>query len=222
MKTVRTLRILLGRFLQLLHRSYVALKLLVAVAISPLLVFLFFAWNDAFLALMTFLWPHLDILGPEGDLYLRRFFMTPKTKWYRPRFLHLINRSDEGREPHDHPGRFGTRILRKEYRENVYYPRDPNRAVNGLVVQVRTVRAGDKLDNPIGHTHMVTLTDGPTWTWVVAWNRGKPWGFWLLHPTDGSKDRWVESIVYGVKGVELESWETPSWIRYIISGGNQR
>lgn len=211
----------LGLVLLFLHYTFVVLKVLVALAISLLLVPLFFAWNQAFLVLMTFLWPHLDILGPEGDLYLRRFFMTPKTKWFRPRFLHLINRSDEGRAPHDHPNAFRTTILRGGYTEKVYKPMDRYRAVDGKVVAMRTVRPGDTLDNPVGHTHMVTLTDGPTWTWVVAWIRGKPWGFWLLHSTDGSQDRWVESEEYGVKGVEVKSWKPGPWIQYMLTGGQR-
>ena len=91
---------------------YVALKMLVAVAVSPLLVLVFVVSPTLFLPVFTFLWVHLDILGEDGSLYLRRWFMTPKTKWFRPRFLHLIARSDEGRDPHDRPNSFRTTILR--------------------------------------------------------------------------------------------------------------
>lgn len=189
-----------------LFKIWAGLKLLVALALLPVLVPLFFVWNDAFLVLFTALWPHLDILSAEEGLYLRRFFMTPKTRWFRPRFLHYIRRSDAGRDPHDHPGRFVTRILRGGYWEMVYLPRDPLRKEHGLVVDRRAVPEGRTLDNPEGHTHMVELYR-PTWTWVVAWIRGKPWGFWILDPEDGSKDRWVESEAYGVKGDEIKSWE---------------
>lgn len=203
------------RIRQAVKYVYVALKMLVAVVISPLLVICFVLSPSLFLPVFTFLWPHLDILGEDGSLYLRRWFMTPKTRWFRPRFLHYIARDDEGRDPHDHPGKFCTKILKGGYSENVYFPlRDdltpwflrqapldrtyPHRVRSGC--------PGDVLNNEEGHTHMVKLFE-PTWTWVVAWIRGKPWGFWKLHPTDASQDRWIESEEYGVKGQEIASWE---------------
>jgi hypothetical protein len=194
------------RIRQAVKYVYVALKMLVAVAISPLLLLCFFAAPKLFLPVFTFLWPHLDVLGEDGSLYLRRWFMTPKTQWFRPRFLHYIARSDEGRDPHDHPGKFRTKILKGGYYEHVYFPRRQcSREELGLC-HVRSVGRGDILDNPAGHTHMVKLFE-PTWTWVVGWIRGKPWGFWVLDPVDSRNDYWIESEKYGVKGVEVKSWE---------------
>lgn len=186
---------------------YVALKMLVAVATSPLLILLFIVSPKLFLPVFTFLWPHLDILGDDGSLYLRRWFMTPKTQWFCPRFLHYIARSDEGRDPHDHPGRFVTKILKTGYREYVYYPRDQMfRTFYGMWAS-NDARAGAVRNNGVGHTHMVSLVWGPAWTWVIGWIRGKPWGFWVLDPVDASKDRWIESKEYGAKSQERASWE---------------
>ncbi len=187
---------------------YVTLKMLVAVAVSPLLVLCFLAApNKVFLPAFTFLWPHLDILKKDGSLYLRRWFMTPKTQWFRPRFLHYIAQGDEGRDPHDHPGRFTTRILKTGYREFVYYPKDQKfRTAYGLW-ETSYVNPGEVRHNGYGHTHMVDLVRGPAWTWVCGWIRGKRWGFWKLHPTDASKDIWVESEEYGAKSQEVKSWE---------------
>lgn len=191
---------------QAFYYVYVALKLLVGIASLPLLVLLFRVWERGFLAAFTFLWPHLDILDDDG-LYLRRWFMTPKTKWFHPRFLHLINRSDVGRAPHDHPGAFATRILRRAYDELVYKPKlTLFRQEHGLCIIFRR-NPGTLLHNPEGHTHMVSLVDGPVWTWVTGWIRGKPWGFWELDPYDANNDRWIDSEVYGVKGHEVKSWE---------------
>jgi hypothetical protein len=196
---------------------WAGLKMAVAVALAPALVALFLFSPKAFLPVFTALWPHLDILGPDGTLYLRRFFMTPKTHRFRPRFLHYIARSDEGRHPHDHPGPFVSRILTCGYLEKIYFPRiDRGGAdvweVGGRMAfdrtdphQERFALPGMTLENREGHTHMVQLF-GPTWTWVVAWKRGKPWGFWIIHPTDPARDRWIESEEYGVKGDEIESW----------------
>jgi hypothetical protein len=185
--------------------AWCSVKLLLALALSPLL-WLLFQWAPvAFLPVFTFLWPHLDILGEDDALYLRRFFMTPKTQLYRPRFLHYINRSDEGRDPHDHPGRFTTKILHGGYVEKVYWPGDPFRKLNGVVVETKFCLPGAVLDNQVGHTHMLTLA-GSTWSWVIGWKRGSPWGFWALDAKDGANDRWVESESYGLKGREVKSW----------------
>jgi hypothetical protein len=189
------------KYLKLL---FAGIKALVAIVLSPILLILFYKWNRAFLFLMTALWPHLDILDDDG-LYLRRWFFTPKTKWYRPRFLHYIHQSDKGRFPHDHPGSFYTSILRGGYVESIYYPKKVLfRQEQGLCV-VRAQTVGTKIFNPEGHTHMVELL-APTWTWVKGWIRGKPWGFYNLHPTDATKDVWIDSKIYCEKSVEVESW----------------
>jgi len=191
---------------QIVKYVYVALKVIVAVTIFPLLVLLFIVSPSLFLPVFSWLWPHLDILGENGDLYLRRWFMTPKTKLFRPRFLHLIARSDEGRDSHDHPGAFTTRVLKGGYLERVYFPYNQFiRDEYGLYIE-HSVEQGDVRVNYERHTHMLTLLE-PTWTWVVGWKRGKPWGFFKLHPTDASQDRWIESEAYGAKGIELKSWE---------------
>jgi hypothetical protein len=184
------------------------MKLLVAVAVSPLIALTFFVSKKGFLAVMGALWPHLDIFTPEGELYLRRFFFWPKFKYGpRPRFLHFIRLSDEGRDPHDHPGAFATTILWNGYDEEIFYPRikfSIGRA-EGNNPYRRRVRAWETYINPSGHTHRVKLV-GPTLTWVVGWKKGKPWGFWILDSVDPSKDRWVESEEYGDKGEERKSW----------------
>lgn len=194
------------RVRQGLMYAYCGVKALLAIALAPVLVPLFYFAPVTFLPVFTFLWPHLDILGDDRTLYLRRFFMTPKTQLFRPRFLHYINRSDEGRDPHDHPGPFTTKILHGGYVEKVYQPHDLFRQGRGRVIETKFCLPGAVLVNPEGHTHMLTLA-GPTWSWVVGWKRGKPWGFWLLHPEVGAEDRWIESEEYGVKGDEIKSWE---------------
>jgi len=196
-----------------LYTALAVLKCVLAVALSPLIAVLFLVSKPAFIWAMTQLWPHLDIYTPEGKLYLRRFFMTPKTQWFRPRFLHVIYLSDAGRDPHDHPGPFSTHIFWNGYDEEIYFPHDFCVTCNEdhpLVGRpgnpfVRKVRAGETYENPEGHTHRVQLI-GTTLTWVVGWIRGKKWGFWVLDPKDPALDRWVESEEYGEKGEERKSW----------------
>jgi hypothetical protein len=185
---------------------FALIKALVAIVLSPILCILFYKWNKAFLVILTALWPHLDILDENGDLYLRRWFFTPKTRWYRPRFLHYIAQSDKGRACHSHPGEFRTRILRAGYIESVYYPKDVKFRKEKGLCEVKTHRVGTKLFNPKGHVHMVDLL-APTWTWVIGWKRGEPWHFWILHPTDATQDYAIESNEYGAKGKEVKSWE---------------
>jgi 3'-phosphoadenosine 5'-phosphosulfate (PAPS) 3'-phosphatase len=191
------------KYLKLL---FAGLKLIIAMILSPLLLLLFKYWNKAFLVLITALWPHLDILDSENKSYLRRFFFSPKTKWYRPRFLHYIAQSDAGRNPHDHPGSFYTTILKGGYAESTYYPKHVNFRKTGKSCVVKLHRPGATIFNPEGHTHMVELM-GPTWTWVKGWIRGKPWHFWILDPIDATKDYAIESNEYGKKGIEVKSWE---------------
>lgn len=191
-----------------LYVAWSILKLLVGIALLPLLALLFFISKSAFLGAMTFLWVHLDIFTPQGELYLRRFFMTPKTQWYCPRFLHYIALSDEGRDPHDHPGAFTTTILAGGYNEEIYFPRVPvreggfGRPGNPFIRQARPF---ETYVNPVGHTHDVKLI-GPTMTWVKGWKRGISWGFWNLDPVDPKKDTWVYNEDYGEKGGERKSW----------------
>jgi hypothetical protein len=187
--------------------AWAALKTALSVCISPVLFLLFRVRIDWFMTAFTALWPHLDILDEKKDLYLRRFFMTPKTPWFRPRFLHFIAQDDKGRDPHDHPGPFKTKILRGGYDEFVYFPLNTQfRKFYGTHKLVIT-HEGDVLENKVGHTHMLTL-HGPTWTWVVGWISGKPWGFWKIDPDDANKDRWVFNEDYGVKGEEIRSWDS--------------
>jgi len=204
--------------------AYAVLKLLLGIALLPALVLTFLVWKRAFIAAMTFLWVHLDIYTPEGELYLRRWFMTPKFRSPNrlvphPRFLHLIKLSDGGRDPHDHPGAFTTTILWNGYDEEIYFPRGDyiaarnkeggwtftNRFGRPGNPLMRKVRAYSTYENSEVHTHRVKLI-GPTLSWVVGWKKGKPWGFWILDQDDPSKDRWVDSETYGEKGIDRKSW----------------
>jgi hypothetical protein len=182
-------------------------KQIMAIPLIPVFVLLFFLSKRLFLRAFSFFWLHLDVLNEEGVLYLRRFFLTPKTKHFRPWFIHYIAKSDVGRDPHDHPGKFTTWPLSSGYLEQIYKPLNQKfRDMTGLFY-TREVRPGMCVENSVGHTHMVILDKGPAWTLVRAWIRGKPWGFWILDDVRASADRWVESEEYGVKGEEVRSWE---------------
>lgn len=64
--------------------------------------------------------PHRDIVI-DGELYLRRFFLTPRG-WKKRLFLHHIRKSDAGRWLHDHPWDFTSFALWGWYTETVPAP----------------------------------------------------------------------------------------------------
>lgn len=85
--------------------------------------------------------PHFDILGDDGSLYLRRFFLlggsssgsTPvRGGWWQRLtnrlpfrlYLHEIRRSDNDRCPQNHPWWFWSLILAGGYSEALYDRRD--------------------------------------------------------------------------------------------------
>jgi len=121
---------------------------------------------------MTWL-PHKDIVK-NGLLYLRRHYLSPRT-WGWRLFLHLINKADDDRDPHDHPWGFWTLIIRGGYIEHVYK--------GGKLVSVRKLTAGNLVYRDPEHTHQVAELLGPTWTLVLAGPASRVWGFWLKDDT---------------------------------------
>jgi hypothetical protein len=184
---------------------------------------------------------HLDIVK-NGDLYLRRFYLTNRINWpswfldlfpekyqrlLKSRlFLHWIVRSDDDRDPHDHPWSFKSWILDGMYVERVWFP-GLSRADERMVVEhdvryypvlgrrhwCRQAFAGTTLDNHWSHTHMLQVIE-PVWSLVLAGPKERVddewWGFWIMDQTDPLKDRWVHQKEYktedGVnKGDEVRS-----------------
>jgi hypothetical protein len=71
----------------------------------------------------------------EGELYLRRWYITPRS-WPKRVFLHCILRPDEERDLHDHPWNFRTIVLKNGYDE-VYYGRQHLRQRNNALLERR-------------------------------------------------------------------------------------
>lgn len=196
---------------------WAGIKMLVAVAISPLLVVTFkLSPNRVFLAVFTFLWPHNDIVKKGRGLYLRRFYLTPKIKGRARWFLHFIARDDDDRESHDHPWAYVSRILFSGYIEQVFFPTDQAfRDRFGVPFEFRVFRAGARFSNPATHTHKLILfrKDGdpngePIGTWTLirrSWS-DRTWGFWEIDPVDASKDRWTPNDEYVDRGNYQSSW----------------
>lgn len=133
--------------------------------------------------ILLFLFRHRDIVK-DGNLYLRRFYITPRS-WRWRVFIHHIYRSDEDRDPHDHPWSFLTVMLKGTYREHFYDMQEPGVCVVRFHILTRLKwlfrRATD--------THCLFLTEGPVWTLVIAGKTVRPWGFWTY-------DGWVHWRAY--------------------------
>lgn len=145
--------------------------------------------------LLLKLFRHVDIEKPdkktgEKTVYLRRFFIfeTKPLKLY----LHIIKRSDDDPDPHDHPWNFSTLILANGYNDVEYYL-DPYARVK---VKRRKI---DKLGflsfrrRPAEHIHKVVLRGGkPAWTLAFIGRHRRNWGF---ATQDGWK-MWREYLNY--------------------------
>lgn len=131
--------------------------------------------------LLTLLFPLRVIPAPDGSDYIRRWFVWPirRQGWVRadrPMWvIHKICRSDTDRDPHTHPGRFHTLILRGGYTEFVYWIHEH---YGRLLSQKRAVTPGMCLENPHDHIHRVELLRGePCWTLVKMFPSRGQWGF---------------------------------------------
>lgn len=122
--------------------------------------------------ILLFVFRHRDIVK-DGNLYLRRFYITPRSWRYRI-FIHHIFRSDEDRDPHDHPWSFFTIMLKGSYRE-FFYEQHGHDAWTTKVTILKRFRF---LFRKATDTHRLFLENGPVWTLVIAGKTIRPWGFW--------------------------------------------
>lgn len=115
--------------------------------------------------------PHKDIAN-NGDLYLRRHYLTPRN-WPWRLFLHLIVRPDGDRAPHSHPWAWFGGVVAGGYIERVWA--DPTKPDEFVDVVRRPGRVGWR---PAAFTHTITEVFGRTWTLVFASRTEQPWGFY--------------------------------------------
>jgi hypothetical protein len=127
----------------------------------------------------------------EGELYLRRWYITPRS-WPKRVFLHCILRPDEERHLHTHPWNFRTVVLKNGYDE-VYYghPRVRGPGDDAKPCDVvpcaewcfrprikRRLTAGQSVFNAADHAHAVKpLGERAAWTLVIAEQAFTEWGF---------------------------------------------
>lgn len=155
--------------------------------------------NDILCALFSY----RDIVKPEDgvpSLYLRRFYVyRGKDTHY---FIHYIRRSDNDRDPHDHPWDFSSYMIAGGYTEQIAFRSggSPTKSYT------RALKPGQKIFNQAEHTHKVSLPLGQTaWTFVAAGNARRVWGFltengWVdwrtyLNIPDETEESWDEDII---------------------------
>jgi hypothetical protein len=194
---------------------------LIALVVAPLAFILGFLGGAIFfvafhLALFEFSKPlfravfstfveYFDI-KKDGELYLRRFYLMPRIHGIRRYFLHEILRSDNDRDPHNHPWPFRTKILAGSYIEHIWFPTlwpdeiDDILASDFRIYQVdkrefgRLALPGTVLDNPSTHTHKVEIVE-PVWSLFAAGEREREWGFWKMGE-DLDYDSWTDHTTY--------------------------
>lgn len=103
-----------------------------------------------------------------GITYLKRLriVQTPMFGFY----IHWINLPDEDRDPHDHPWKFISIVLRGGYKESVYTTRKQiyyNEHKRFSVHKMGTEKA-----------HQITKLQPRTVTLIFTGKRSREWGFW--------------------------------------------
>jgi hypothetical protein len=97
-----------------------------------------------------------------GEEYMRRFHLSRGSGPQR-RF-HLITAGDPGRDWHDHPWDYVTRLLSGRYIEHA-----PDGATE--------YGPGDILVRKAEQLHRLELVSGPVWTYFVTGRFRRTWGF---------------------------------------------
>lgn len=169
----------------------------------PILIPLFFISKRAFTWYMLELGvPRRDIVI-DGELYLRRFFLSPRS-WRYKLFLHDIRKGDTNRDPHNHPWPFRTLTLAVGYMETIFYPGTRKGQ------RLRLTKFGSYAHHKAGHVHQLAMYPAAkkaTWTLVLAGPGEQSWGFWEMHMWDPSQDRFVDHKEYLGLGEEQDHVE---------------
>lgn len=121
------------------------------------------------------LFAHRDIvLG--GELYLRRWYVAGLGTDCQV-FLHAIRLPDSGRDLHDHPWDFSSRVIAGGYIEHVEtYGEDGRSDCSARFVRVR----GDEFDHMAEHIHRIVSVKPLTFTLVKTGPARRVWGFWRV------------------------------------------
>lgn len=124
----------------------------------------------------------------DGLLYLRRWYVSGRgTK--KQVFLHHIVRPDLGRELHDHPWNFTTRLLSGGYYEQVL----ENNANGVCSINGKWHIGGDTVSHPAEYTHRLDKVLDGTYTLVTAAGARREWGFYV---NQRQRDGWTSALTW--------------------------
>jgi len=122
----------------------------------------------------SFLKKHLNykvIKRADSNLYLTRFYIFRKTKWWLPSiYIHCFHSSDWDLELHNHPWKRSLSFIlsgtyKEEYRK-------------GDSVKTRVLTKGDFNYITSNRFHRVSLITPNVWTLFISGSKIKDWGFW--------------------------------------------
>jgi len=111
-----------------------------------------------------------QIIGPEGDPYLKRWYVIPRNPIFNI-YLHQIVRPDDDRALHDHPWANVSLILRGSYFE-VFEQGVPGRTPD----KARERRAGSLTFRWPTSAHRLVVRS-PCWSLFITGPRVRQWGF---------------------------------------------
>lgn len=123
------------------------------------------------------------------SVYLRRYFILKPTKNFPGIYLHHICRSDDDRDPHDHPWSFLALILKGGYQNHQHagFLEHADAKALGLeddfrwgeLLEVENCKPGRIYTRAAEHCHQVKLPEGKTsWSLVLTSHyKGRSWNF---------------------------------------------
>jgi hypothetical protein len=134
-----------------------------------------------------------EIVSKEGVVHFRRYRLL-STPWFNL-YVHNILRSDEDKDPHDHPFGFIALMFWGSYleewrcaKEDYRYWAPPKGFDNPLEKSVRSI--GSLYYHAAKDFHRITLCSPSVWTLVLASGRKRPgWGY-------QTKNGWVHFKEY--------------------------
>lgn len=123
------------------------------------------------------LWRRLDLIGPDGEPFLRRRGLDGQRLRLGGVLLHRIDAPDPGLDLHDHPWAFLSVVLRGGYIEE--WAETRHACQRWATPQVRRWRRWSIHRMPLTVAHRITAVEPGTVTLVVRGRHRRRWGFYL-------------------------------------------
>lgn len=111
-----------------------------------------------------------EIVSKYGHVHFRRYRLL-QTPWFAI-YIHQICKSDEDRDPHDHPWHFQSVILEGSYAEDSWNQPE-------YLHQTNQYYTGDVIKHRAEDVHKITLKSKEVWTLVFTSGRERDWGYRL-------------------------------------------